>query len=166
MQQWITDALLLLMSKKNYRDISIVDIVSEAHIGRRTFYRHFKAKDDILLLYCQIILQDFAHYILCKEEMTLYSVSLSYFEFCKQHLDFLKLLQQSDMLHFIGDRLPEFMSDVAIMVGHVLPEQIAATHKRQDIYYYAFYFDMGGYWNITTLWLKKIQRETPEEMEK
>lgn len=166
MQEWITNALLLLMSKKNYKNISVVDIVAEAHIGRRTFYRHFKTKDEILLLYCQTILQDFAHFILCKKELTLYSVSLSYFEFCQKHFDFLKLLQQSNMLHFIGDRLPDFLSEVAIMIGHVLPEQVTATYEKQDIYYYAYYFDMGGYWNITTLWLKKNQPEPPEEMAK
>jgi AcrR family transcriptional regulator len=160
-QEWIIEALLLLMHKKNYREITVIDIVSQAHIGRRTFYRYFKTKDDILLLHCNSILKDFADFILSKDEMTLYSVSLSYFEFCNKHLDFFKLLQRSEILYFFGDRLPEFMAHVAVITGHVLPEQIEAT---QNNYYYAFYFDMGGYWSITTLWLKKEQRETPEEM--
>ncbi|WP_414150902.1 TetR/AcrR family transcriptional regulator [Acetobacterium carbinolicum] len=165
-QEWIIDALLSLMKDKHYREITVSEIVSEAHIGRRTFYRYFKTKDDILLLYCHAIMQDLAHIILDKNNMTLYSVSLSYFECLNQYLDFLRLMQQSEMLYFIGDKLPEFMANVAVMTGHVMPNQIAATERRQDHYYYAFYFDIGGYWSITTLWLKKEPRETPEEMAK
>ena len=163
-QEWIISALLNLMDKKNYREITIVDIASTAHIGRRTFYRYFKTKDDILVLYCSVILKDFAQKIRNKEEITLYSVSVSYFEFWNQHLDFLKLLRKSDMLYFVGDRLPEFLAYVAVLVDHVMPQEIEDTMKRQDSYYYAHYFNMGGYWSITTLWMEKENRETPEEM--
>jgi AcrR family transcriptional regulator len=163
-QEWIISALLTLMDEKNYHKITIVDIASKAHIGRSTFYRNFKTKDDILLLYCNVIFQDFGQIIRCKDEMTLYSISLSYFEFWNQHLDFLKLLRKSNMLYFIGDRLPDFIANVAVSVKHVLPEEIEDTRKRQDSYYFAHYFNIGGYWSITTLWMNKEQRETPEEM--
>ncbi|WP_420022605.1 TetR/AcrR family transcriptional regulator [Clostridium intestinale] len=49
-QEWIISALLSLMNKKNYREITIVDIVSEAHIGRRTFYRNFRSQKCYILL--------------------------------------------------------------------------------------------------------------------
>lgn len=163
-QEWIINALLTLMDKNKYREITIVDIASKAHIGRRTFYRHFKNKDDILVLYCNVILKDFAQKIREKDEMTLYSVSVSYFEFWNKHMHFLKLLRKSDMLYFVGDRLPEFLAYVAILVDHVLPEEIENTMKRQDGLYYAHHFNMGGYWSITTIWMEKEQRETPEEM--
>ncbi|GMQ57484.1 TetR/AcrR family transcriptional regulator [Vallitalea sediminicola] len=163
-QEWIISALLELMDKKNYREITIVDIASKAHISRRTFYRHFKTKDDILVIYCNVILKDFAQNIRSKDEMTVYTVSLSYFEFWNQHLDFLKLLRKSDMLYFVGDRLPEFMAYVAVLVDHLSLDQIDETRIQQDKYYYAHYFNIGGYWSITTLWMDKEQRETPEQM--
>lgn len=165
-QEWIISALLSLMNKKNYREITIVDIVSEAHIGRRTFYRYFRSKDDILLLYSNVIMKDFAEIILSKNEMTLYSVSLSYFEFWNKHLDLLILLRKSNMLYFIGDRLPELMVKVAVMVEHSNPDEVAFTKDNQDSYYYAHFFNIGGYWSITTRWLEKEHRESPEEMAK
>ena len=164
--EWIMSALLSLMKKKNYRDITIVDIVSEAHIGRRTFYRYFKHKEDVLLLYCNVIIQDFAEIIRSKKEITLYSVTLSYFEFWNRNIEFHKLLQKSDMLYFVGDRLPEFLVKVAVMTEHVPSDQKALTQLPKDIYYYAHYFNMGGYWSITTLWLSEDQRKSPEEMAK
>lgn len=163
-QEWIIQAFLILLSQKKYSEITIIDISLEAHIGRRTFYRHFKSKEDVLLLHCKTILKDFAAFIQKKEEITLYNVTLSYFEFCQKHLAFLLLLQQSDMLYFMGDRLPEFLADVAVMVEHASPKNVLEAYEKQDIYYYAHFFNMGGYWSITKLWLQKKNRETPQEI--
>jgi AcrR family transcriptional regulator len=163
-QEWIIKALLNLMKEKQYHEITIVEIAFEAHIGRRTFYRYFKTKDEILQIYIKSIFLDFVNFIRDKKEITLYSVSLSYFEFCDKHIQFFKLLQKSHLLYFVGDRLPEFMTDVAIALEHVRPEQVDETNKKQDIYYYAHYFNMGGYWSITNLWISKEKRKSPKEM--
>lgn len=67
---------------------------------------------------------------------------------------------------FIGDRLPEFMVKVAVMVEHINPDEVAFTKDNQDSYYYAHFFNIGGYWSITTRWLENEHRESPEEMAK
>ncbi len=45
---YITDALLLLMRKKDYKDISITEICEKAGVTRMSFYRNFESKEDIL----------------------------------------------------------------------------------------------------------------------
>lgn len=47
----VIQALLLLVKDKKLEDITISDIVAKAGIGRGTFYRHFKDKDDIISTY-------------------------------------------------------------------------------------------------------------------
>ncbi|RFB16817.1 TetR/AcrR family transcriptional regulator [Bacillus sp. HNG] len=42
------DALLTLMNEKDFKDISISDIVREADLNRGTFYKHYQYKEDIL----------------------------------------------------------------------------------------------------------------------
>ena len=42
-------AFTKLVNEKNYDDITIQDILDESHIGRSTFYCHFKTKNDLLL---------------------------------------------------------------------------------------------------------------------
>jgi AcrR family transcriptional regulator len=53
--QWLTDALLTLMSEKAYRGISITEICTRADLSRRTFYRLFESKEDILKEYVELL---------------------------------------------------------------------------------------------------------------
>ena len=43
------DDALISMKKKDYRSITIREIIDEANVGRSTFYTHFDDKDDLLL---------------------------------------------------------------------------------------------------------------------
>ena len=38
-RKWIIDALFALLKRRDYRDITINQIVNQAGLGRRTFYR-------------------------------------------------------------------------------------------------------------------------------
>ena len=44
----ITDALLKLMHEHPYQDISVKQIILETNLARRTFYRNYESKDDVL----------------------------------------------------------------------------------------------------------------------
>jgi len=46
---YITQALFKLMEKEDYSSINISDISKKAGVGRATFYRHFKTKEDIII---------------------------------------------------------------------------------------------------------------------
>ena len=37
-----------LISKKDYKDITVQDIIDEANIGRATFYSHYKNKEEVV----------------------------------------------------------------------------------------------------------------------
>ena len=44
----ITKALLKLMGKYPYSEITVTQIVMETNLVRKTFYRNFTSKDDVL----------------------------------------------------------------------------------------------------------------------
>ncbi len=44
----IVQAMFALMENDKYEKISISEITAVARLDRRTFYRHFKTKDDII----------------------------------------------------------------------------------------------------------------------
>ena len=47
----ITDAFITLLQTKAYREITVVDIVTQASSGRVSFYRNFEDKDDVIQYY-------------------------------------------------------------------------------------------------------------------
>ena len=158
-RQWMIDALLTLMKSKKYNDITISEITDRANLGRRTFYRYFKSKDDILNLYCEIIIRDFGEKILEKKEITLYAVTLSYFEFWTAHVDFLNLLREVRMLSFIEERIETLAINLAVSIGHAAPDT-----KYDKSIIYEFIFKVAGYWRVTVEWSSHIPRESPEEI--
>lgn len=52
------EAFKNLLSQKPYGEITVNEIISNAHIGRATFYKHFKSKEDLFENLCQ---ETFAH---------------------------------------------------------------------------------------------------------
>lgn len=49
----IFKAFTSLVSKKNYNQISVQEIIDEADVGRTTFYAHFETKDYLLKALCE-----------------------------------------------------------------------------------------------------------------
>lgn len=159
-QTWFIAALLELMSIKPFREIQIKELSKKAGLDRRTFYRYFKSKDDVLELYCEIIMQDFAKKILEKSELSLRVVVISYFEFWSDYIDFLKLLKESHMTHFFIERMDMLIYQyVSLKVKPYLIGQKLDKETR-----YSFFFNFGGLWNMLNHWTTEEPRDTPEEM--
>lgn len=60
----IINSLLELLEKKEYSAITINMIVDHANLGRRTFYRYFKTKDDAMKYITELLMDQFANNII------------------------------------------------------------------------------------------------------
>ena len=49
----IFEALMELLSKKDFGRITVGEIIEQADVGRATFYAHFETKDDLLKALCE-----------------------------------------------------------------------------------------------------------------
>ena len=49
----IFNAFIVLLSKKNYNNITVGEIIERADVGRATFYSHFETKDYLLKELCE-----------------------------------------------------------------------------------------------------------------
>lgn len=50
-RHYIVQALFKLMQEYSYEKINVTDIVQKAGVGRATFYRYFKSKEDVITFY-------------------------------------------------------------------------------------------------------------------
>jgi AcrR family transcriptional regulator len=60
-RQAIFNAFIYLLSKKNYNNITVGEIIEIADIGRATFYSHFETKDFLLKDLCKELFEHIFH---------------------------------------------------------------------------------------------------------
>lgn len=164
---WIINSLLELLEKKDYSDITINMISNHANLGRRTFYRYFKTKDDAMKYITELLMDQFADTIINNHSSGMEEVAVAYFQFWEQYIDILLLLKKAHVLYFIEDNLAELITNVAKKVKHI-PEGIPVEKlaKLYEKYNYEFSIKLAGFWRATIIWCEENPRKSPEEMAK
>jgi len=162
---WILNSLLELVGQKDYNSITIDMIVDRAQLGRRTFYRYFKTKDDAMKYTMQLLMNIFAEEIMKSQASGIEQVTIVYFEFWERYIDILLRLKKARVLYFIEDNLADLIMDVAGKVKHI-PHDSADRYSdtAHDKYYYEFFIKLAGYWKATTIWCEEYPRKSPKEM--
>ena len=157
-RRWITKALLELMMAKPYEKISITEIAEEADVVRRTFYRNFESKEDVIKTYIESIFKGFISSVKENETLDTQEVAKGFFEYMNRHKVFLKLLHEHDMFD---------------LILHVFEERIFENQesdwldpsKENDMFVkYSRSFFIAGLWYMLETWLKSGMLETPEEL--
>ena len=105
-QHMIADALLHLMKRKHFNQISITEICEEAAIGRKTFYRNFEQKEDVIDFRLDILCAEFERVISGhppEEQLYLY------FSFAKKHIDFFIVMHKNGFLPVLQKKISIFL---------------------------------------------------------
>lgn len=158
-KNWLFKSFYDLLKEKSFFKITISEISYNAGLDRRTFYRHFKSKEDLLAQYCHTIISEFADLILKQETIDKSNVTISYFTFWKNHLEFLNILQRDNLLYFL---LNQFEKLLAIIRKTIKPEIKESSITKEE--HYALAFHIGGFFNLLVKWLSQGAEESPEEM--
>lgn len=157
--QWLTDALLTLMTEKSYGNISITEICTRADLSRRTFYRIYESKEDILKKYADSLCQCYFKQFEKQENLSLENVANIFFSFWKKQKDFLLLLYREKLIYILLFKFNELLPSVYVNYkAHLLQ-----TKDKKSMEYVAFY-NAGGFWNLLIKWLEDGCKKTPEEM--
>ena len=147
--EYITEALLLLMRKKDYKDISITEICEKAGVTRMSFYRNFESKEDILKKWTTDVTDSFLidSGISYKNDSTKeYFVKL--FSHMKHYQDICLALSEAGLMHIVKDQFDRVFLEI----------------HRNEYDDYKSYFLAGGIYNVFHLWLTKGCKESPDEL--
>ncbi len=160
-RKWLTDALLSLMEERAFKNIGITDIAKRADLSRRTFYRIFETKEDILIYYTDELYGEFLQ-LLNRETDRRFVVTVRlYFQFWYRHRNFLGLLRQSEMLPFMMNQYTRLFPKVFQMQKGDHP----LSHDEEALSY-AMAFSAGGLLSILLKWAEDGMDKTPEEIMK
>jgi AcrR family transcriptional regulator len=155
-QQWIIQALLALMEKKEYDKISVSEICRKAQLDRRTFYRNFNSKQDVLEEYMRFLGEEYMELYKTAKKPDNYTAAKIFFEFWSQHLYFIKNIKKCGLSAFVFDKFEKFTKE------HT--ELLIGKDNLKVPLDYVFAYRIGGFWNAMLVWATGEKSLSPHEM--
>jgi len=154
----ITKALIKLMGKYPYNEITVTQIVMETDLVRKTFYRNFNSKDDVLDSIINSAIIEYTDALTESDEDPLTVI----FTFCEKNKKLLKLLHKNNMLYLLLLKLNE-----------ALPKISETTEKEKNPFAklmtglepdYLIAFNIGAVWNVIFKWVDRGMTDPPEKI--
>ena len=158
-KEWIVESFFDLLSVKPLHSITISEIADNAELDRRTFYRHFKTKEDVISYYIQEASQ---HYKKAMQKRGTETddncmMTQAFFEVCVKNKDVLMILEKQNLLHLLISDLNSIFAENQ----HTFFGQEELQLENLD---YVLAFNTGGFWNLLIKWLADDGKKTPEQM--
>ena len=100
-QERVVNAFLMLLKTEKYCDISITQIVQEAKLSRKTFYRNFHDKADVLNHLSNLLFLEFRKKLKNISELTNYKIIESYFSFWYDKREILEIFYYNNLIYLI-----------------------------------------------------------------
>lgn len=140
-------ALIDLMKKKNYYDITISEICYKAGFGRTTYYRYFTNNKDDLILY----------------------ISKIRWEQCKmQNQEKIKTDEGSVLLNHVYQYKYFFIllsqQKLDALLFKIFYQEFGRKKDENEVLGYEKAFFAGGYWGVIYEWILHGCEDTPEEI--
>lgn len=151
-QNEITNTLLQLMHSYPYNEITVKQIIIESKIARKTFYRNFQSKDDVLDSYITYIMHQYVQSLKTQANGQLSNILDIIFSFCMQNKEFLILLRDNHMMHIVLEKWNMFIPTIHDQVVHADCTLFHTFSEKQVSYIIAF--NVGAVWNIIMKWIE------------
>jgi len=136
--------------------LTIKEIAERAGLDRKTFYRHFHSKEEVLYLQLQDLCQIYIEELKELPELSAYLITKSYFSICAQYSHFFKLLERNELLSLVLLKFNEYLP----ALNNLFLDNPSYRNKPK----YELMYQAGGFWNVTNRWIRDGMKESPERM--
>lgn len=165
----IRESMISLLEEKEYGRIQMKEIAEKAHVGRKTLYRYFDSKEQIIKYIAESLMDRFTQEIQNRngEELTLKGVTYAFFLFINDNKAEFKLLKKARLLSYIEDNLFELISEVASKTkfkGMTADEVQEMQKSQKPENKYALYYTLAGYWCVAMTWIDESDSLEPNEI--
>jgi len=161
----LKNALLTLMQTKDFKHISITDIVQLADLNRGTFYKHYPDKEELLEDIIDEIMKNLiVSYRAPYESLTVFEVSkltasaIKIFEHVATNANFYTLLGKSNILTGLQVRV---CNELSQLILHDISTK--TMHPKTNIKILANY-QAYAIWGMITVWIDSEFLYSPDYM--
>ena len=147
----MADALFELMKEKDFSKITIDELTKRAKVGRVTYFRNFKSKEEIVSFKLFTLWREWSqeHGIEEHHQFTVEN-SKDFFEFNYSIREYIDLIYKAKSEQTIYDAFYEVMK----------PQfEIDGVLSQYEVRFYCY-----GIFGLLDYWVKNGYKETPEEM--
>ena len=155
----ICEALLRLMEKHPYEEITVKQIALEAKLVRKTFYRNFDSKEDVLEAILDILVTEYKNHLIMFNRVMPVDII---FKFCIDRKHLLLLFDKNDMMYGIlqklNNALPEKHEELKAL--GMVPQELFGELDTT----YLIPMNIGGIWNIICMWVHGGMKDDPKKI--
>jgi len=142
----IIDSLLDMLAIKPLSSISISEIAENANVDRRTFYRHFKSKEDVIRYHVNVVSKQYEEILLRYSAEDMYSFIKAIFESCVIIKESLQILYKQNLLDL-------YLAEFEIIFEKYQYKYLAPETKKIKNVDYFLSYEKGGVTNIVKKWI-------------
>ncbi len=145
----IANALLVVLQQYDYKEITITQLAQEAKLSRKTFYRLFTDKEDVLsYLFENLYIECFEH---IKSQHTQYywDIVQCYFDFWEERKSLLLIFKQSTLLPVLFDGAYKYSFSI---FEYIRSKDVAEQFSIQLPYLLAY--SIGGMHSMLLKWVE------------
>lgn len=158
-QEQIQKALLSLLEKRTFESIAIKEIIFEAKVSRKTFYRNFESKMDVLKSLANMALKSYGEQISRLETESLSDFFDIVFNTAKKEKKFFTLLLRQNLFYVIQDEASFYIPKLHEDEFDGCRYFSSLSSSQTD---YVIAFNIGAIWNVVRKWIAGGMK-TPED---
>lgn len=156
-QKHICETMLELLGKMPFDDITITLLCQEAHLVRKTFYRNFETKEDVLI--CMLDYHVLEYIDELKDHLNCTEAYVTHFlNFWYDKYSYLKILQENALFYLLNRLYLHYITNIQ----NILSESGLKSFQQEDGYAMVLYY--GALCNTLGYWISRECSDSIDEV--
>ncbi|NUG38682.1 TetR/AcrR family transcriptional regulator [Lactobacillus mellis] len=161
-KEWVIEALFELLQTEELSHITVQEICDCAQISRKTFYRRFRSKNDVLKLFYQKKIIEYKKAVKMVPLKNFIDLIRFFFDFWDKSKNELIILQNRNLLFNLQNEYNSQAKSIYSVTD--FPWHLENKKSNELKISLLMYWSIGGLWNIVSIWLKDYPNKSSQEI--